>query len=272
MLSRYLSLFFLTVLLILSASSFCSSKCLSCLSDLLSPIEIWRPGYKVTPYNIPIIRESKSDKHDKHFEEQKELAGRINSTVKKNNDKYLESMDLRKSNQRRIDKLRHFKIGDKVTLRKLTGNNTIDKLADINTGPYTVTTVEDTGVDYILQLIGSSNQPVRAHVDRIHLFRTFEATEVDTAAPAPAAGKKEYAAERIMGEKKHSARAGGGTSFLVQWEDTDDTVHKCSWEPESNLTHRLHAAHETVASDRSVITERQTGWGKDNRHHGTESH
>ena len=108
---------------------------------------------------------------------------------------------------------------------------------NINTGPYTVTTVEDTGVDYVLQLIGSSNQPVRAHVDRIHLFRTFEATEVDTAAPAPAAGKKEYAAERIMGEKKHSARAGGGTSFLVQWEDTDDTVHKCSWEPESNLTH-----------------------------------
>ena len=88
--------------------------------------------HKVTPYNIPIIRESKSDKHDKHFEEQKELAERIDKTLKENNDKYLESMDLRKSNQQRVDKLRHFKIGDKVTLRKLTGNNTIDKLANIN--------------------------------------------------------------------------------------------------------------------------------------------
>ena len=61
--------------------------------------------------------------------------------------------------------------------------------------------VEDTGVDYIMRLTGSSNQPFRAHVDRIHLFRTFEATEADTAAPAPAARKKEYAAERIMGER-----------------------------------------------------------------------
>ena len=58
----------------------------------------------------------------------RELAERINKTVKENNDKYLESMDLRKSNQLKIDKLRHFKIGDKVTLRKLTGNKTIDKL------------------------------------------------------------------------------------------------------------------------------------------------
>ena len=69
--------------------------------------------------------------------------------------------------------------------------------------------VEDTNVDYNLQRIGSSNQPVRAHVDRLRLLCTFEAAEVDTAAPtlAPAARKKEYATKGIMGEKKHSAKA-----------------------------------------------------------------
>ena len=49
--------------------SYCEA--LSSTTARFSPIEIWRPGYKVTPYNIPIIRESKSDKHDKHFDEQK---------------------------------------------------------------------------------------------------------------------------------------------------------------------------------------------------------
>ena len=91
----------------------------------------------------------------------------------------------KKSNQRQIDKLRHFKIGDKITLRKLTGHNTIDKLADVDTGPYSVTTVEDTGIR------AHVDQPVRAHVDRIRLFRTFDAAEVDTVAPALAAKRKE---------------------------------------------------------------------------------
>ena len=46
----------------------------------------------MTPYNIPIIREeSKSDKHDEHFIQQRDLAERINRTVKENNDNYLES-------------------------------------------------------------------------------------------------------------------------------------------------------------------------------------
>ena len=33
-------------------------------------------------------------------------------------------------------------------------------------------------------------------------------------------------------------KQGGGTSYLVEWSDNSvDTEHKCSWEPEQNLTH-----------------------------------
>ena len=125
-----------------------------------------------------------------HFEEQRELAKRTNKTIKERNDKYLESVVLGKSNQQKIYRLGLSKIGDTVNLRKLTDNNTIDKVADVDTSPYTVTTVEDTGMDYLLQLIDSFNQRVRAHVDRIYLFRTFDAAEVDKAASAPAAKKE----------------------------------------------------------------------------------
>ena len=65
-----------------------------------------------------------------------------------------------------------------------------------------------------------------------------------------------------MGEKKHSVRAGGGTSFLVQWEDTDDTVHKCSWEPESNLTHCTQLMKEWyqigLSEQKGRLTEAKT--------------
>ena len=41
-----------------------------------------------------------------------------------------------------------------------------------------------------------------------------------------------------MVEKPHSARLGGGRSFLVEWSDsTSGKQHECSWEPEENLAH-----------------------------------
>ena len=75
-------------------------------------------------------------------------------------------MDERKSNQRKLDSLRQFQAGDKVTRYQVTGNKTIDmyKLSQLQTGPFTVTAVDESGVDYLIQMIGSSQQPVRCHV------------------------------------------------------------------------------------------------------------
>ena len=71
-------------------------------------------------------------------------------------------------------------------------------------------------------------------------FKSFAPVTDDSIAPEAAAapGSKEYAALRVMSEKKHSARLGGSRSFLIQWKDTPDgTVHRCTWEVEENLTH-----------------------------------
>ena len=39
-----------------------------------SPIEMWRPGHKVTPYNVPIAREpTDNHKYAEHFEQQRQL-------------------------------------------------------------------------------------------------------------------------------------------------------------------------------------------------------
>ena len=93
-------------------------------------------------------------------------------------------------------------------------------------------------MDYLIQMIGSSQQPVRCHVDHLRIFRTFQTDTTDEPAAPAAASKTEYRVERIMGEKKHSAKQGGGNSYLVEWSDSSDgTEHKCSWEPEQNLTH-----------------------------------
>ena len=155
-----------------------------------------------------------------------------------NNESYLKSMDERKSNQRKLDSLRQFQIGDKVTRYQVTGNKTIDKLSQLQTGPFTVIAIDESGVDSLIQMVGSSQQPVRCHVDHLRLFRTFQTDTTDEPAAAAATSNTEYRAERIMGEKKHSAKQGGGNSYLVEWSDSSDgTEHKCSCEPEQNLTH-----------------------------------
>ena len=118
-----------------------------------------------------------------------------------NNESYLKSMEERKSNQRKLDSLRQFQVGDKVTRYQVTGNKTIDKLSQLQTGPFTVIAVDESGVDYLIQLIGSSKQPVRCHVDHLRLFRTFQIDTTDEPAAAAAPSKTEYGVERIMGEK-----------------------------------------------------------------------
>ena len=75
---------------------------------------------------------------------------------------------------------------------------------------YEVVEVEDSGAGYLIKKIGSSAAPIRCHIDFLNLFKTFD-LPADSEPKAPAAAKStEYSAERIMGEKSHSARLGGG--------------------------------------------------------------
>ena len=119
-------------------------------------------------------------------------------------------MDERPSNQRRLRSLRQLNLGDRVTQIMPSGNKTTNKLSDLQTGPYEVIEVEESGVDYLIKKIGSSVAPTRCHNDFLNLFKTFD-WPADSEPKAPVAAKiTESSAERIMGEKTHSARLGGG--------------------------------------------------------------
>ena len=49
---------------------------------------------------------------------------------------------------------------------------------------------------------------------------------------------KQCAAFRIISEKQHAVRLGGGRAFLIQWkDDPNGTAQPCAWEVEENLTH-----------------------------------
>ena len=199
----------------------------------LAPIEVWRPGYTVTPYKIPTVRDA-NPKHLEHFNQQLKLTEAINRTVKENNERYLKGMEERPSNVRKAGLLRHFKVGDRVTRYLATGNRTIDKLSELQRGPYEVIVAESTGVDYQPELrkVGTTDKLIRCHVDHLREFKSFTPVVEDSSPPdvAAASGNKEYAAFRIMSERKHSARLGGGRSFLVQWvDDSDGSVHPCTW-------------------------------------------
>ena len=73
-----------------------------------------------------------------------------------NNEIYLKSMDERKSNPRKLGSLRQFQVGDKVTRYQVTGNKTVDKLSQLQTGPFIVIAVDESEVDYLIQMIDSS--------------------------------------------------------------------------------------------------------------------
>ena len=201
-----------------------------------SPIEIWRPGYTVTPYKIQVLRES-NPKYFEHFDTQTQLSERINETMKVSNEAYLKRMDERPSNQRRLKSLRQLNLqnlGDRVTRIMPSGNKTIDKLSDLQTGPYGVIEVEESGVDYLIKKIGSSAAPIRCHVDFLNLFKTFD-LPADSEPRAPVAAKStEYSAERIMGEKTHSARFLGGSHSWLSGQTAKLVRSTSAWEPEEN--------------------------------------
>ena len=190
----------------------------------LASIEVWRPGYTVTSFKIPTVREA-NPKHLEHFNQQLKLTEAINRTVKENNERYLKEMEERPSNVRKAGLLRKFKVGDRVTRYLATGNRTIDKLSELQRGPYEVIVAEPTGVDYQLRKVGTTDKLIRCHVDHLNFFRSFTPVTDDSTVPdaAAAPGSKEYAALRIMSEKKHSARLGGSRSFLIQWKDDPDS-------------------------------------------------
>ena len=228
-----------------------------------SPMEIWRPGYTITPYGLPTMKDI-APKHLQHFEDQKKLAQMINDTVKANNEAYLKRMDERPSNVRKVKAIRSFSLGDTVTRIMESGNKTIDKLSDLQTGPYEVVEIDPSGIDYFIKRLGSSSKPIRCHINDLNLFKSFTVSNTDqTAKDLPATVAKEYTVERVMGSKDHSARPGGGKSFLIQWANsTDGTVHKCSWEPEENITHAAQLLREyyklSVAERKTRLTEART--------------
>ena len=140
----------------------------------------------------------------------------INRTVKENNERYLKEMEERPSNERKADLLRKFKVGDRVTRCLATGNRTIDKLSELQNGPYEVIVAELTGVDYQLRKVGTTDKLIRCLIDHLREFKSFTSVTDDSTAPDAAAtsGSKEYATLHIMSEKKHSARLGGGRSLI----------------------------------------------------------
>ena len=79
----------------------------------------------------------------------------------------------------------------------------------------------------------------------MNFFRSFTPVTDDSTVPdaAAAPGSREHAAFRIMSEKKHSARLGGGRSFLIQWkDDPDGTAHPCTWEvEEKSISHIVNS-------------------------------
>ena len=72
------------------------------------------------------------------------------------NEAYLKCMDEKPSNQRRLKSFRQLN----QTRIMPSGNTTTDKLSDLQTGPYEVIEVEESGVDYLIKEIGSSAAPI----------------------------------------------------------------------------------------------------------------
>ena len=63
---------------------------------------------------IPVLKETEGV-HKGYYREQRDLLEQTNLTVKMNNESYLKSMDVRKSNQRKLDSLRQFQVGESFT-------------------------------------------------------------------------------------------------------------------------------------------------------------
>jgi hypothetical protein len=122
-------------------------------------------------------------KHLEHFNQQLKLSEAINRTVKGNNEEYLRDMEERPSNVRKARLLRKLKVGDRVTRYLATGNRTIDKLSELQRGPYEVTVAEPTGVDYQLRKVGTTDKLIRCHIDHLREFKSFTPVTDDSIAP-----------------------------------------------------------------------------------------
>ena len=222
-------------------------RLLSAAGMPLSPIEVWRPGQTVSPYLVPetATKDSIPKDYKEHYEEQVRLHKQINKCVEIATKDYQEEMVKQPSNQRRLKHLRKFKLNDSVTRFKDTGNHTIDKLSALQEGTYKVVQVEDTGVDYVIQRQGSSEPPVRVHVDEIKAYKTFQPVQqVDTDSDyesdsddvqAAKPHSKRYAVKRVMAERKLSPRQGGQKQYLIDWQPLDGKAFACSWQPAENL-------------------------------------
>ena len=224
-------------------------RLLSAAGMPLSPIEVWRPGQTVSAYRIPetTTKDSVPKDYREHYEEQVRLHQQINKCVEYATKKYQKQMVDQPLNVHRQKQLRTFKLSETVTRFKDTGNKTIDKLSALQEGPYTIVKVEDTGVDYIIQRQGSTEPPVRVHVDEIKAYRTFqpialanpdsdyEDSDEEDAVSAAKPHSKRYSVRRIMAERKLSPRQGGQKQYLVDWEPDGDKEFSCSWQPAENL-------------------------------------
>ena len=198
-----------------------------------------------------------SKDYHEHYDEQLRLHQQINKCVTLALKKYAEDMVKQPTNLQRSKQLRNFSKGDTVTRHKNTGNKTIDKLSALQEGPYTITEVEDTGVDYVIKRKGSAEPAVKVHVDEIKAFETFspvaheddsdydadsDSDEMSPAMqPAPHATSpakkhnKRHEVQRIMAERRTSPRQGSQVQYLIQWKDAGGKSFPCSWEPAENL-------------------------------------
>ena len=224
-------------------------RALSAAGMPLTPIEVWRPGHTVSPYTVPEteVADSIPKDYQQHYKEQLRLHANINKCVELALTAYNDEMVNQPSNKRRENQLRSFKLNDTVTRHKASGNKTIDKLSALQQGPYKIIHVDDTGVDYTIQRMGSTEPAVRVHIDEIKAYKVFApaaAPEIDAEsdyesdddelAPAKPHSKR-YEVDRIMAERKLSPRQGGGIQYLISWKPLAGKSFACSWEPADNL-------------------------------------
>ena len=227
-------------------------RALSAAGMPLTPIEVWRPGHIVSPYTVPEanIIDSVPKNYQEHYKEQLRLHENINDCVEIALKAYNEEMVNQPSNQRRSEQLRTFKVNDTVTRHKDSGNLTQDKLSALQQGPYRVTIVDDSGVDYTIQREGSTEPAVRVHVDEIKAYKVFSPPikdlidsdseyDTDDGGDNPIATakthSKRYEVDRIMAERKLSPRQGGQKQYLISWKPLAGKSFACSWEPAENL-------------------------------------
>ena len=78
-------------------------------------------------------------------------------------------------------------MGDRVTRYLATCNRIIDKLSELQRGPYEVVVAEPTGVDYQLRKVGTTDKLIRCHVDHLREFKSFTPVTDDSIAPEVAA-------------------------------------------------------------------------------------